>query len=92
VVDVQDAYRCPAGEKLIYHYTNEEDEQQLRRYWTNACRDCALKASCTNVLSQARRFVAPTAEDDVRTALRAFPARGHHGPCWPAPPACASEL
>ena len=42
-----DAYRCPAGEKLIYHYTNEEDDQQLRRYWTNACRDCALKASCT---------------------------------------------
>ena len=43
----EDAYRCPAGEKLIYHYTNEEDDQQLRRYWTNACRDCALKASCT---------------------------------------------
>src|SRR6201993_2995963 len=43
----EDAYRCPAGEKLIYHYTNEEDGQQLRRYWTNACRDCARKASCT---------------------------------------------
>jgi hypothetical protein len=40
-------YRCPAGEKLTYHYTNEEAGQQLRRYWTNACRDCALKASCT---------------------------------------------
>jgi transposase len=43
----EDAYRCPAGEKLTYHYTNEEDGQRLRRYWTNACRDCALKASCT---------------------------------------------
>ena len=43
----EDACRCPAGEKLIYHYTNEENGQQLRRYWTNACRDCALKASCT---------------------------------------------
>ncbi len=43
----EDAYRCPAGEKLTYHYTNEEAGQQLRRYWTNACRDCALKASCT---------------------------------------------
>jgi transposase len=43
----QDAYRCPAGEKLTYHYTNEEDGRQLRRYWTNACRDCALKANCT---------------------------------------------
>jgi len=43
----EDAYRCPAGEKLTYHYTNEEDGQQLRRYWTNACRECALKASRT---------------------------------------------
>jgi len=31
-----------------YHYTNEEDGQQLRRYWTNACRDCALKPRCTS--------------------------------------------
>jgi transposase len=43
----EDAYRCLAGEKLTYHYTNEEDGRQLRRYWTNACRDCALKANCT---------------------------------------------
>src|SRR5947208_8879640 len=28
----EDAYRCPAGEKLTYHYTNEEAGQQLRRY------------------------------------------------------------
>ena len=25
----EDAYRCPAGEKLTYHYTNEEAGQQL---------------------------------------------------------------
>ena len=44
----EDAYRCPSGKKLNYHYTNEEDGQQLRRYWTNACRDCALKPRCTS--------------------------------------------
>lgn len=44
----EDAYRCPAGQKLNYHYTNEEDGQQLRRYWTNVCRDCALKSRCTS--------------------------------------------
>jgi transposase len=44
----EDVYRCPAGEKLNYHYTNEENGQQLRRYWTNACRDCALKPRCTS--------------------------------------------
>jgi hypothetical protein len=36
----EDVYRCPAGEKLRYYYTNEENGQKLRRYWTNACRHC----------------------------------------------------
>ena len=43
----EDVYRCPAGEKLKYYYTNEENGQRLRRYWTNACRHCALKHRCT---------------------------------------------
>jgi hypothetical protein len=37
-------YRCPVGEKLKCHYTNEEDGQQLRRYWTNACCDTLFAA------------------------------------------------
>ena len=43
----EDVYRCPAGEKLIYRYTTEENGQNLRRYWTNACRECPLKVRCT---------------------------------------------
>ena len=43
----ENAYRCPAGEKLTYRYTNEENGQTLHRYWTNACRTCPLKAKCT---------------------------------------------
>jgi transposase len=43
----EDVYRCPAGEKLRYYYTNEENGLRLRRYWTNACRRCALKSRCT---------------------------------------------
>jgi len=43
----EDVYCCPAGEKLSYHYTNEENGQKLRRYWTNACSRCALKHRCT---------------------------------------------
>jgi Transposase DDE domain len=42
-----DVYICPAGERLTYHYTNEENGLVLRRYWTNACLSCALKHSCT---------------------------------------------
>jgi len=30
----EDAYLCPAGEKLKYYFTAEEDGQRMRRYWT----------------------------------------------------------
>ena len=42
-----DVYRCPAGERLVYHYTNQERGLTLRRYWTTACRSCAIKHQCT---------------------------------------------
>jgi len=43
----EDVYRCPAGERLKYYFTAEEHGQKLRRYWTNACRTCAIKDQCT---------------------------------------------
>jgi len=43
----EDVYRCPAGERLVYRYTNEEDGKVLRRYWTTACAKCPLKSQCT---------------------------------------------
>src|SRR5262250_3290009 len=43
----EDVYRCPAGEKLTYRYTNEEHGKALRRYWTTGCSSCPLKARCT---------------------------------------------
>ena len=43
----EDVYICPAGERLQYHYTNEERGLTLRRYWTNACQHCAIKDQCT---------------------------------------------
>jgi transposase len=43
----EDIYICPAGEKLTYHFTNEENGLVLHHYWTKACRTCALKAQCT---------------------------------------------
>jgi len=46
-VGEEDVYVCPAGEKLSYHYTNEENGLVLRRYWINACQSCAIKRRCT---------------------------------------------
>jgi transposase len=46
-VAADDVYLCPAGERLIYRYSREEAGKTIRRYWTNACRTCTLKAKCT---------------------------------------------
>jgi transposase len=42
-----DEYTCPAGERLIYRFTREENGKQIRRYWSSACPRCAIKAQCT---------------------------------------------
>jgi hypothetical protein len=68
----EDVYRCPAGEKLAYHYTNEENGLVLRRYWTNACQSCAIKQRCTT--GKERRITRWEHEHvlarDRRTSLR----------------------
>jgi len=46
-VKKDDVYICPAGERLAYHYTNEEKGLTLRRYWTNTCQNCTIKGQCT---------------------------------------------
>ncbi len=43
-----DVYLCPAGERLVYHYPNQENGLTLRRYWTSVCQACALKDRCTS--------------------------------------------
>ena len=42
-----DTYRCPAGQLLNFRFEREEDGQNLRVYWTKACKECPLKAKCT---------------------------------------------
>ena len=46
-VATDDVYLCPAGERLVYRYTNQENGLTLRRYWTSVCQSCALKDQCT---------------------------------------------
>ena len=50
-----DIYICPASERLTYRFSNVEKGMTLRRYWTNACRTCAMKGRCTTVRSAASR-------------------------------------
>jgi transposase len=70
----EDVYRCPAGERLSYRYTNEEAGKVLRRYWTNACSKCPLKSQCTT--GPERRITRWEHEhllDDVQRRLDANP-------------------
>jgi lambda repressor-like predicted transcriptional regulator len=32
-----DVYVCPAGEKLIYRFTGQQDGKAIRSYWSGAC-------------------------------------------------------
>jgi transposase len=43
----EDAYRCPAGEKLTSRFSCVEHGMVLHRYWTSACYGCPIKAQCT---------------------------------------------
>ena len=43
----EDAYVCPAGERLPWRYLTEEHGVTVSRYWTDACGSCALKGQCT---------------------------------------------
>jgi transposase len=62
-----DVYRCPAGERLKYYYTNVENGLRLRRYWTNACRTCALKGRCTTGV---QRRITRWEHEDVLEAVQ----------------------
>ena len=43
-VAAEDAYVCPAGQRLAYSFTTKDKGLVLRRYRTNACQSCAIKA------------------------------------------------
>jgi hypothetical protein len=75
-VAADDVYLCPAGEQLIYHYTNEEEGKTLRRYWTTACQACALKSKCTT--SKERR-ISRWEHEAVLEAVQASMARSEPG-------------
>ena len=64
----EDAYRCPAGEKLRYYYSNVERGLTLRRYWTTACHTCPLRSRCTT--AKERRITRWEHEDVLEAVQR----------------------
>ncbi len=71
----RDAYRCPAGQILPYHYSNVENGMELRRYWSTAsCKACAIKSCCTpSKERRVSRWVHEHLIEDVQRRLDANP-------------------
>ena len=43
----KDEYRCPAGHIAIWRHNSIQKGLHLRRYWSSACSQCAMKPKCT---------------------------------------------
>jgi hypothetical protein len=72
--DAAEADDLGRAKVLTYRYTAEEHGQQLRRYWTNACRTCALKSRCTTgVLRRITRWEYEHVLEAVQRRLDANP-------------------
>jgi len=75
-VAVDDIYLCPAGERLVYHFTNVEAGLAMRRYWSKACPTCAIKDQCTTARERRiRRWEHEDVLEDVERRLDEHPEK-----------------
>ena len=66
-VPEKNEYRCPAGQSLIYRYTNLEAGLTTHAYWTSNCQQSAINAQCTNL---SYRHVRRWEHEDVIDAMQ----------------------
>jgi hypothetical protein len=81
----EDAYRCPAGERHSYHYTNMDAGLALRRYWTAACQGRASKRVVASLPERGEPFRlgcctlrSPPVHGVRLTYRKVHPAKPHH--------------
>lgn len=60
-------YRCPAGQRLIYRYTNLEAGLTTHAYWSSHCQRCSMKTQCTHL---SYRRVRRWEHEDVLDAMQ----------------------
>jgi hypothetical protein len=73
--EVQDCYRCPAGEELTYRYQSFELNRQIRYYATPKCAGCQIKSKCTTNQRARRisRWIDEKLLEDMARRVRARP-------------------
>ncbi|MDN3519038.1 IS1182 family transposase [Aquisalimonas lutea] len=70
----EDAYYCPAGERLIWRFSNEQNGQIQHAYWSSACPSCSIKDQCTRgVHRRIRRWEHQGVLDAVQSRLDRYP-------------------
>lgn len=62
-----DEYQCPAGQRATYRFSREESGLLIRRYWSNACLQCAMKSQCT---PSSHRRISRWEHEDVLEAVQ----------------------
>jgi len=71
-----DEYTCPAGEHLIYRFSAKEKGKTIRRYWSSACVNCAMKPKCTKgKYRRVSRWEHEAVLDKVNTRIEQEPER-----------------
>jgi transposase len=69
-----DEYECPAGERLIYRFTSQEQGKAIHRYWSSACPRCRLKEQCTTaVYRRVKRWEHEAVMDEMEERVNQKP-------------------
>jgi transposase len=63
----KDVYQCPAGKQLSFRVLDKSE--QVRCYWTEACRSCPLKSQCTTAKGP-RKIKRPVGQDAADRMLK----------------------
>lgn len=72
----EDVYLCPAGERLTYRHTSEEEGRRIKYYATPACRGCPVRDKCTRTKRNGRRITRHVDEallEEMEQRLRTRP-------------------
>ena len=72
----EDVYVCPAGKKLTYRRTCEEEGRTIKYYGTAACKGCPVRDKCTRSKRNGRRITRHVDEallEEMEQRLRTRP-------------------
>ena len=75
-IEQDNEYECPAGERLIWRFSTDEQGKVVNKYWSSNCPACSIKARCTtSPYRRVSRWEHEDVLDRVQDRLDAEPER-----------------